>query len=160
MGVQLTAMRLLKNTNLWPTGMDIGNGYGVPGGGSYDPSRAQMYSIPSSALPPEGPHHAGPSQAKAQKGPVFSARASPAGPQNGRGPVHGPEARNGDASASTSGSEGGGTGPGGNLPDYLKNKLKARGILKDGPGEEAAPVRVSIQLTAPVKSVKRSTGSC
>jgi hypothetical protein len=135
----------------WPTGMDIGNGYGVPGGGSYDLSRAQMYSIPSSALPPEGPRQAGPSQAKAQKGPVFSARASLAGPQNGRGPVHGPEARNGDASASTSGSEGGETGPGGNLPDYLKNKLKARGILKDGPAEESVPVRVSVSLTAPVK---------
>ncbi|GAQ79852.1 polyglutamine-binding protein 1 [Klebsormidium nitens] len=116
---------------------DIGNGYGVPGGGSYDPARAQMFSLPSSVLP-SGPRPTGFSPALQPKGPGPAARPAQTGPQNGRGPVHGPDARNGDASASTSGSEGGGTGPGGDLPEYLKRKLKARGILKEGSAEGGA----------------------
>lgn len=117
---------------------DIGNGYGVPGGGSYDPARAQMFSLPSSVLP-SGPRPTGFSPALQPKGPGQAAKPAPTGPQHGRGPMHGPDARNGDASASTSGA---GTGPGGELPEYLKRKLKARGILKEGSAQEGAPAPV------------------
>lgn len=110
-----------KFTHQGQENLDIGNGYGVPGGGAYDKaSRPLMFSIASESSPskllPE--HERGAfSQSTTQEASIHSA-----GFNGGSGSLsvkkQGPQ-----VSEKSSGKQ--------ELPDFLKERLKARGILKD-----------------------------
>lgn len=111
----------MLNFFVFAENLDIGNGYGVPGGGAYDKaSRPLMFSIASESSPskllPE--HERGAfSQSTTQEASIHSA-----GFNGGSGSLsvkkQGPQ-----VSEKSSGKQ--------ELPDFLKERLKARGILKD-----------------------------
>lgn len=128
--------------NLVAENMEIGNGYGVPGGGAYyNSARPPMFT--SAAVPNVyKPDFNGPTFDRSHSGHFEGSRGVSDGSErfnsvgvkmSARGVIDvqaGALGRDVDQRVVT---DLDGIGKKGDLPDFLKEKLQARGILKDGP---------------------------
>ncbi|KAG0587359.1 hypothetical protein KC19_2G158900 [Ceratodon purpureus] len=145
-----------RPTQLEQDNMEIGNGYGVPGGGAYyNGARPPMFTLAGDSNMFK-PDFNGPSARPAFDGrhpghfegsfgiPDGSERFSSVGARiNVPGPI--------DEQAGTLRRDAerrdiedfDGTGDKGNLPDFLKERLKARGILKDGLDNNTSNLKTS-----------------
>lgn len=124
--------------------MEIGNGYGVPGGGAYfNGMRPPMFTI-AAAPSMYKPEFGLPSpKSSVERGPIGPFEG-PMGPGQGQERFVDPSGAKGMTHRSTDqgvtgrieydsrdAKEAEGTLEKGNIPDFLKERLKARGILKD-----------------------------
>nr|XP_024386670.1 uncharacterized protein LOC112287660 isoform X2 [Physcomitrium patens] len=141
-----------RPTQLEQENMEIGNGYGVPGGGAYyNSARPPMFT--SAAVPNVyKPDFNGPTFDRSHSGHFEGSRGVSDGSErfnsvgvkmSARGVIDvqaGALGRDVDQRVVT---DLDGIGKKGDLPDFLKEKLQARGILKDGPNNIIQNVNTS-----------------
>lgn len=111
-----------------PGNLEIGNGYGVPGGGAYYGASIHNIRTPGKNIP----HISITSFA-------FAWPASPASSE--RKDLNGQKTNQNNADVN---GESGQKSVGKDLPEYLKQKLKARGILKDNQSAENSLVTENV----------------